>query len=312
MEQKIVTIVGGTGFVGRYVVKRLAKAGWRIRIIARNPDAARHLRTAGEVGQVVLARGNLADPQSLAGKIEDSYAVVNLVGVLFESGKQKFTALHAQGAETLAQMAYASGVKRFIQISALGVDKAGGSEYARTKLVGEKAVRAAFPAATILRPSVIFGPEDNFFNQFAAMSIAAPALPLIGGGLTRFQAVYVGDVAKAIEACLTRADTPGQTYELGGPHVYTFKEILQFILKTVGREKPLVTVPFPVASMMGSVAQLLPRPLLTRDQVALLRHDNIVGPNTKTFAQLGIKPAAVEVIVPEYLARFRKANPVAA
>jgi uncharacterized protein YbjT (DUF2867 family) len=311
MEQKVVTIVGGTGFLGRYLVRQLAKNGYVLRVIARNPDAARHLKTAGEVGQVVLVRGNLADPQSLAGHIERSYAVINLVGILYESGKQSFTTLHAQGAETLAKMAKAGAVERFIHVSSLGVDKAGGSQYARTKLLGEKAVLAAFPEATILRPSVMFGPEDNFFNQFADMARKAPALPLIGGGITRFQTVYVGDVAQAIETCLTREDVMGQTYELGGPHVYTFRELLQLIMKITGRDKPLVTLPFPVASAMGTVAQLLPRPPLTRDQVALLKHDNVVGPGARTFAHLGIKPTAAEMIVPEYLARFRKANPVA-
>lgn len=306
MEQKVITVVGGTGFVGRYVIRQLAKAGYRLRVISRNPDAALSLRTAGDVGQIALMPGNLSDPTSLEGKLRGSYAVVNLVGILFESGRQNFTHLHAQGAEALAKRAKAEGVSRFIHVSALGVDKAGGSQYARSKVLGEKAVLAAFPEASILRPSVIFGPEDNFFNQFADMSRLFPALPLIGGGNTRFQPVYVGDVAKAVEACLTRPDATGQTFELGGPHTFTFKEILQYILQQVGRQRRLVNIPFPIAGIVGKVSEICPRPPLTRDQVTLLKSDNVVSPNAKTFAQLGIKPTAVDIIVPEYLTRYRR------
>jgi uncharacterized protein YbjT (DUF2867 family) len=306
MEQKIVTIIGGTGFVGRYVVKRLAEAGYRLQVIARNPDAALHLQTAGDVGQIALVAGNLTKPETLAGRLKHSFAVINLVGILFESGKQSFTTLHAQGAEKLAIMAKESGVERFIHLSSLGVDKAGTSHYARSKALGEKAVLAAFPRATILRPSVIFGPEDNFFNQFAAMASLAPVLPLIGGGHSKFQPVYVDDVASAIEACLTRDDVQGQTFELGGPHVYTFREILQYTMKTANKQRPLIPVPFGIASIMGAFGELLPRPPITRDQVKLLKHDNVVSPNAKNFAHLGITPVSMDMIVPEYLARFKK------
>lgn len=303
MEQKVVTIVGGTGFVGRYVVKLLASAGYTLRVIARNPDAALQLKTAGDVGQIVLQRGDLADPDSLAGKIDYSYAVINLVGVLFESGRQNFTNLHAQGAERLAQIARAAGVPRFIHMSALSVDKARTSKYARTKLLGEKAVLTAFPEATIIRPSVIFGPEDNFFNQFARLATFAPALPLIGGR-TRFQPVYVGDVAKAIHACLARPETRGQVYELGGPQTYSFRQLLEYVLQVTGRKRALLPVPFGIASAVGTGAELLPHPPLTRDQVKLLKYDNVVSPGAKTFANLGISPTALEVVVPDYLARF--------
>lgn len=309
MEQQVVTIIGGTGFVGRYVVKLLAGAGYTIRVISRNPNAALHLKTAGSVGQIVLMGGNVAEPASLIGKIENSYAVINLAGILFEGGKQSFAHVHAHGAEKVAQMAKSAGVSRFVQMSALGVDKAKTSEYARTKLLGEKAVLTAFPEATILRPSVIFGPEDNFYNQFATMAALSPALPLIGGGITRFQPVYVGDVAAAIKAAITRPDAMGQVYELGGPNVYSFKDILQYVMKLTGHSRKLLPIPLGVASFMGMCGEVLPKPPLTRDQVRLLKSDNIVSSGTKTLANLGISPTAVEMVVPDYLGRF---NPKAA
>ena len=303
---KIITIIGGTGFIGRYVVRQLAKEGYRIRVIARRTDAALHLKTAGDVGQISLVSGNLAKPESLAGKLIGSYAVINLVGVLYERGGQKFSALQAQGAEHLAKMAAAAGAERFIQMSALGADKASGSEYARTKLIGEKNVLAAFPSATILRPSVVFGAEDNFFNQFARMASLSPFLPLIGGGKSKFQPVYVGDIAEAISAILTRDDTKGQTYELGGPTVYSFKEILDYIKKITQKTPSYFPLPYAAASMMGFAGEFLPRPPLTRDQVKLLKYDNVTGANAQGLAQLGITPTAVETIVPGYLARYHK------
>ena len=306
MEQRIVTIIGGTGFVGKYVVKRLAAAGYTLRVIARHADAALSLKTSGSVGQVVLVNGNITDPASLVGKIEDSYAIINLAGILFESGKQSFSHVHAQGAEKLAQMARAAHVERFIHLSALAVDQAHTSTYARTKLLGEKAILNAFPGATILRPSVIFGPEDNFFNQFAAMAGIAPALPLFGNGTTRFQPIYVGDVAAAVESCLNRFDTIGQTYELGGPEIYTFREILEYILLTIGKSRPLIPVPLALAAVAGMGCQWLPRPPFTRDQIELLKYDNIVSKNAKKCADLGIRPNAVEMIVPTYLSRFHR------
>jgi len=307
MSQKVITILGGTGFIGRYVVKRLAAAGYAVRVISRHPNAGLHLKTAGAVGQVVLMSGNLARPEALASKIAGSYAVINLVGVMFESGKQNFTQIHARGAEKLAQIAAAEDVKYFIHVSALGVDKATGSHYARTKLLGEKAVLAAFPEATILRPSVIFGPEDHFFNQFAAMASLLPALPLIGGGRTRFQPVYAGDVARAIEMCLLRPETRGKTFELGGPHSFSFQEMLLYVQRQLGRKRRMVSIPFGLAPLMASVLQFLPYPLrLTPDQVKLLKTDNVVSPGALTLANLGIHSTAVEMIVPGYLARFNK------
>jgi len=305
MNRKIITIVGGTGFLGRYVITRLAKAGYTLRVISRRPGSAEYLKTAGDIGQIIFFNGDLTHPESLMDKIDGSYAVINLVGVLFESGRQNFTALHARGAEKLALMAKEAGVSRFIHISALGVDKAGESNYARSKLLGERAVLAAFPEATILRPSIIFGAEDNFYNQFARMAYFFPFMPVIGGGQTKFQPVYADDVAAAIETCLIQSDAMGETFELGGPRAYSFREILEFIMVAINAKRPLIPLPFGLASVISAVAQYLPPPLrFTYDQVRLLKHDNVVSANAKNFVHLGIAPTAVEVIVPEYLSRF--------
>ncbi len=306
MSQQVITIVGGSGFLGRYIVKRLAAAGYTIRVISRYPNAASHLKTAGAVGQIVLMGGDLTYPDSLIGKLDYSHAVINLAGILFESGRQNFTDLHAEGAGRLAQMAKSLGIPRFIHISALGADKATESAYARTKLQGEDAVLAAFPEATILRPSIIFGAEDNFFNRFAAMASLSPALPLIGGGQTKFQPIYVGDVAKAIESCLMRPETMGLTYELGGPKIYSFRQLLEYIMHLIGKRRMLVPLSFKLANLKAYFLEFLPRPLLTRDQVKLLQYDNVVSPGALTLADLGISPIGVEIIVPEYLARFNK------
>ena len=306
MEQRIITVLGGSGFLGRYVVKQLAKSGYIVRVICRHPDAALSLKTCGNVGQVVPMYGNITNPASLAGKFEDSYAIINLVGILFESGGQRFSKIHAKSVEKIAHMAKHAGIERFIQVSALGVDRAKKSAYARTKLRGEKAVLTVFPEATILRPSVIFGPEDDFFNRFASMAAIQPALPLLGGGYTKFQPVYVGDVAAAIETCLTRYDVQGQTYELAGPKVYSFREILEYVLRTTQQSRCLVPVPLAFASMIGLACELLPRPPLTRDQVNLLKYDNVLKGNHLTFENLGIHPTAVEIIAPTYLSRFHR------
>ncbi len=303
-QQKTVTVIGGAGFLGKYVVRQLARTGYRVLVVCRKPAAAAALKTAGDVGQVIPVRGNVRDIDSLKPALVQSDAVVNLTGILYESGKQKFTTIHAQAPEKLAQMAASFGIKHFVHVSALGVDKATGSKYARSKVLGEKAVLAALPTATILRPSVIFGPEDNFLNQFACMANISPALPLIGGGQTRFQPVYVADVASAVDACLKRPDAMGQIFELGGPQTYTFKEILEMIMRITGKHRRLVNVPFGMAGIAGTFGELLPRPPLTRDQVQLLKHDNVVSPSTKGFAALGISPVAMDVVAPEYLSRF--------
>ncbi len=312
MQNKIVTVVGGTGFIGRYVVKLLAERGYIIRVIARNINSALHLKTAGEVGQIVLVQGNLAKPETLRGKLDNSWAVVNLVGILFENSRQNFASLHSIGAEKLAQLARQAGAERFVHMSSLGVDKVVKSKYARTKSMGEKTVKAAFPEATILRPSVVFGAEDQFYNSFASMATTLPALPLIGGGMTRFQPVYVADVARAVLAAIENPEATGETYELGGPGIYTFREILTYICKTVGYSPVLMSVPFGFMRFMATFTELLPNPPLTRDQVSMLEMDNIVNPSAKHFSDLDLSPTAVEAIVPEYLTRFRKHTLIAA
>lgn len=305
MNHKVVTIIGGTGFIGRYVVKALASAGYTLRIISRHPDGALHLKTAGSVGQIVLTSGDITKPSSLAGQMEGSSAVVNLVGILFQSGNQTFMRVHTKGAAKLAQLAKEAGVPRLVHISALGIEKSQAtSKYARSKLRGEQAILEAFPEATILRPSVVFGPEDNFFNMFAGMAGISPALPLFGGGRTRFQPVYAGDVARAVATCVQAPATAGHTYELGGPKIYTFREILEYIMQLTGRQRLLVPIPFSIASLMGLIGEILPTPPLTRDQVRLLKYDNVVHPSSENFSHLGISPTAVEMIVPEYLGRF--------
>lgn len=311
MHNKIVTVVGGTGFVGRYVVKLLASRGYLIRVVARNPEVALHLKTAGEVGQIVLVAGNLARPDSLIGKLDNSWAVINLAGILFESTRQDFSAVHAKGAEKLAQLAKPAGAERYVHMSSLGVDKMVKSKYARTKAMGEKAVRAAFPEATILRPSVIFGAEDQFFNTFAGMA-RLHFLPVIGGGRTKFQPVYVNDVARAVVAALENDAHGGNIYELGGPTVYSFRELLEYVGKATGRRPALVPIPFGLASFIGYFTQHLPRPPITHDQVMMLEHDSVVNAGMKTFADLGITPTALEAVVPGYLARFAKGGLAAA
>lgn len=306
MQQRVATVIGGSGFLGRYVVRELARGGWRVRVICRDPDAAGALRTSGSVGEIVIEHGDLTRPETVTDKLAGSTDVINLAGILFERGRQTFAALHAQGAEKLAQAAKAQGVGRFIHVSALGVDKAKGAHYARTKMLGERAVLAAFPAATILRPSVVFGPEDNFFNQFARMAMFSPFLPLIGGGKTKFQPVYAADVARAVAVCLDKPETRGKTYELGGPDVMSFRDVLEFVMKTTGRRRLLLPLPFPLASLIGTLAEFLPAPPLTRDQVRLLHTDNVVAKDALSFENLGITPSPASLVAPEYLAAFAK------
>ncbi len=304
MKNKIITIVGGTGFVGRYVIKLLARdPNCQIRIIARDVDAALHLKTTGNVGQIALVSGDITKPESLAGKLDNSFAVINLAGILYESGRQKFTAVHEKGAGHLATLAKQVGVERFVQLSALGVEQAKESRYASSKLNGEKAVKSAFPEATIFRPSIIFGAEDQFFNKFATLAALSPVMPVIGGK-TRFQPAYVADVAQAIVTALQREGTQGKTFELGGPGVYSFRELLEFTCRAIGRDPVFITIPFGMAQIKGSVMQLLPRPPLTRDQVLLLKYNNVVSAGAHIFRDLGIFPQSLENIVPLYLARF--------
>lgn len=301
MNTNLVTVFGGSGFLGRHTVRALARAGWRIRVAVRHPNGAFFLRPLGSVGQIDLVKCDVSDPDAVARAIQGADAVVNLCGILFQSG-QTFEEVQADGAAHVAQAAAAAGVAALVHVSALGTDSQSDSEYAVTKAQGEDAVREAFPKAVILRPSIVFGPEDGFFNKFASLARFTPALPLIGGGHTRFQPVFVGDVAQAIVAGLGRQD--GRTYELGGPAVYTFKEVLQLILRETGRRRMLVPLPFGLAMIKAGFLQILPKPLLTVDQVRLLKKDNVVSPTASGLKDLGITPTSVEAVVPAYLWRF--------
>jgi len=301
----IVTVFGGSGFIGRYVVQRLASDGWTIRVAVRHPARAKFLKPLGDIGQITPLCVPLQDAGAVAAAVSGADAVVNLVGVLFEGGRQRFQAVHAEGAGTVASAAAAAGVDSLVHVSALGAAADSAAAYARSKAAGEAAVREAFPEAVILRPSVVFGPEDDFFNRFAEMARFSPALPLVGGGGTRFQPVYVGDVARAVVTALTDPDCRGKLYELGGPRVYSFKEILELLLEAIGRKRMLVPLPFGLARLQATFLELLPKPPLTRDQVALLRHDNVVSPGALTLDALGIEPTAPEAVIPSYLDRYR-------
>ncbi len=308
-SEKLVTVIGGSGFAGRHIVRALANRGYRIRVACRRPDLAGHLQPLGNVGQIQPVQANVRYPASVNAVCQGSDAVVNCVGVLADSGRQTFTALHANGAEVCARAARDAGASAFVQLSAIGADEDSDAEYARTKAEGEERVSQAFPNAVILRPSVLFGPEDEFFNRFAAMARCSMALPLIGGGETKFQPVFVGDVAKAVVAAIEGRAAGGLVYELGGPEILTFRQVLEFVLKHTNRKRLLVPLPFPVAKFMGMFLQLVPGSPLTVDQVRLLQSDNVVSDaanaDGRDFAGLGITPESVDVIVPEYLERFR-------
>ncbi|CAN5692312.1 complex I NDUFA9 subunit family protein [soil metagenome] len=308
--QDLVTVFGGSGFVGAQVVRALAKQGWRVRVAVRQPHLAYKMRLLGDVGQIEVVQANVRNEASIRRAVEGAHAVVNTVGVLYETGRQKFQSIHAMGARNVAAVSKAAGVETLVQISAIGADAESGSKYARTKAMGEDAVREAFPGAVIVRPSVIFGPDDHFFNKFAEMAVISPALPLIGGGHGKLQPVYVGDVAKAVARCVTDPDCAGKTYELGGPRAYSFRELMDLLMTEIGRKRFLVPLPFGIAALMGKAFQILAitpwTPPLTEDQVELLKSDNVVSGTQPGLAELGVEATAVEGIVPAYLYRFRK------
>lgn len=308
-SSKLVTVYGGSGFVGRHVVQALARTGCRIRVAVRRPDLAGHLQPLGGVGQIHAVQANLRYPDSVAKAAEGADAAVNLVGILYETGKQKFSSVQAEGARNVARAAKAAGAGVLVHVSSIGADSRSPSHYAKSKAAGEAHVLKAFPDAVILRPSIVFGPEDKFFNLFASLARMAPVLPLIGGGRTRFQPVYAGDVAKAVIASLEGRAKAGQIYELGGPEILTFKQVLQRILQHTGRRRPLVPYPFWMARINAAFLQLLPSPLLTVDQVRLLEKDNVVSVQARASAHslkgLGIEPVPIDAVVPEYLERFR-------
>ena len=311
-SDKLVTVIGGSGFIGRHVVGNLAKRGYRIRVACRRPDLAGHVVPLGVPGQIVPVQANIRYPASIAAVCDGAFAVINLTGVLYSSGAQSFDAVHVFGASAVAKAAKTARAQLLIHLSAIGADINSTSAYARSKAAGEKAATLGFSGASIIRPSIVFGPEDNFFNQFAKMARFSPALPLIGGGRTKFQPVFVGDIAEAVATLIDRGIADGTTYELGGPEVMSFKQILKYILSTTQRRRLLLPIPFGVAKLMGGIAGLLPKPALTMDQVESLKTDNLVSATAAkeghTLKGLGITARTVEAIVPSYLYRFRKAG----
>lgn len=304
MHTKQITVFGGSGFLGRYVVRALAKQGWRIKVATRHPNKAFFLRPMGQVGQIGFIKTDVADADQIAHAMSGSHAVVNLTGILFQRG-QTFQDVHVKGPEAIAREAARLDMRAFVHVSAIGADTESNSHYAETKAEGERRVREAFPTASIMRPSLLFGPEDQFFNRFAEMARFSPVLPLIGGGRTQFQPVFVGDAAAAVVAALNEPGAQGKTYELGGPTVYTFKQLMEIILKEIERKRFLMPLPFGIAALQAIFLQLAPKPLLTPDQVKLLRKDNVVAPTAHTLKDLGIQPTTVEAEVPSYLWRYR-------
>lgn len=303
----LITVVGGSGFVGRHLIKQLAREGYRVRVLTRDTIAAEFLKTAGSVGQIVPQYADITRPDTLEGKFDGSWAVINLVGILYESGRQKFKSVQIDGARAVAEHAAKAGAERLIQLSALGVDKAANSRYARSKKTGEEAVRHAFPAATILRPSLIIGPEDQFFQRFARMRLLSPILPLIAGGKTLFQPTLVTDVVRAIMTTLAQPESAGQTYELGGPEVLSLKQMLERMGQVIHRKLCLVPLPAALAKLVGAVSSLLPLPpMITVDQVKLLAHNNVVTAGVAGYDALGIAPASVTAALPNLLSRFVK------
>ncbi len=320
-SNQLVTVFGGSGFIGRHLVRSLANAGYRIRVAVRRPDLALFLQPIGNVGQIHAVQANLRYPNSIARAVEGADAVVNLTGILTETGKQTFDAVQAKGARAVAEVVARHGITRFVQMSAIGADANSPSAYARSKAAGEQAALEAVPTAVITRPSIVFGPEDSFFNRFATLARISPVLPMVGDGSTRFQPVFVGDVAAAITRAVQGKATQGAIYELGGPEVKTFRELLEFVLKTTERRRLIVPMPLGVARIQAAVLEglkyatfgLLPEEfLLTRDQVSLLESDNMVSPAAqaegRTLSGLGIAPELIEAIVPAYLERYRSSG----
>jgi NADH dehydrogenase len=308
-SETLITVYGGSGFLGRHVVRALARRDYRIRVAVRRPELAGHLQPLGRVGQIHAVQANLRHPPSVEAAARDAQVLVNLVGILFERGRQRFDSIHSYGAEQVALAASAHGA-RLVHVSAIGADEHSRSAYARSKAAAERLVLAAQPQAVIMRPSIMFGPEDDFFNRFAALARMSPALPLIGGGATRFQPVFVGDVAAAIAEAVDGNAKGGTIYELGGPEVKTFEQLMRYVLATIERKRLLVPIPFFMAKLHAMFLQYMPKPPLTPDQVELLRVDNVVSEAAKaegrTLPGLGIEPEPIEAIVPSYLWRFRK------
>jgi NADH dehydrogenase len=327
MAMRLATVFGGSGFVGRHLVQRLVAKGWRVRVAVRDPDGAAFLKPLGDVGQVVPLFAEISSEASTRAAVEGAEWVFNTVGILIERGRNRFQTVHVDGARNIAAAAKAAGAKSLVHVSAIGADSQSASAYARSKAAGETAVLAAFPEAVILRPSIVFGPEDDFINRFAELSSISPFLPvfvndghlfptagssgcpLFGSGGTKFQPVYVGDVADAICAAAATTEYCGQIFELGGPRIISLKALLELILSTIGRHRLLLPLPMAVARVQALFLQYLPNPPLTPDQVKLLGKDNVASPGMPGLATFGIVPTAIETIIPSYLERFH--NPYA-
>jgi len=303
------TIFGGSGFIGRQIVKRLAQRGIVVRAAVRDPEDALFLKPMGQVGQIAPVGADIRSEKAVTAAVAGVDLVINAVSLGVQTRRNRFADVHVQGAKRVARLAAAAGVKRLIHISGIGSDPNSDSAYIAARGHGERVVREAFPTATLLKPSVVFGPGDYFFSTFAAMARLSPALPLFGGGTARVQPVYVGDVADAVVAALGRPETAGRTYELGGPAIYSFKELLAYLLRVTGRRRLLVNLPFGLASLQAKLLQFLPEPPLTPDQVVMLERDNVVSAGAAGLAELGLQPTPLEVIVPQYLKTY--ALPVA-
>ena len=301
---QVATVFGGAGFIGRHVVQRLAKQGFIVRVAGRDTEKAGKLRTLGDVGQVVPVAASVTDEASVARAVAGASVVVNLVGILFERKPGDVQRIQAEGAGRVARLAAAAGAGRLVHLSAIGADAGSHSLYARSKAEGERAVRAAFPSATILRPSVVFGPDDQFFNRFARLAAMLPVMPVVEGD-TRFQPVHVGDVADAVMAAIALPEAAGRTYELGGPRVMSMREVLDFVLEHTHRRRMMLRLPRGLVALQAWLGEWLPNPPLTRDQLILLSRDNVVGPDAAGLAALGITAKAIEAVVPAYLARYR-------
>src|SRR5579885_1468648 len=306
MAYRRVTVLGASGLIGRYMVKRLAEQGALIAADGRHASDAGFRKPMGDVGQIATIDADVTDDAALAAVIAGADVVVNAVGILYERGAQRFDALHHLLPRRIAAEARAAEVKQVVHISAIGADPQSPASYGRSKAAGEAALRGVFPAVVVLRPSIVFGPEDAFFNRFAALARLSPVLPLIGGGTTRFQPVYVGDVADAVMAALERPEAAGRIYELGGPAVLSFRELMELMLSEIGRRRLLVSVPWGLASFAALFMQVMPTPMLTRDQVKLLQRDNVVTSGASGLADLGIAPTALALVLPIYLSRFRR------
>jgi NADH dehydrogenase len=315
MTAELITVFGASGFVGRYVVRALAKAGFRVRAAVRRPGPANFLRPMGVVGQIQIVQANVRVRPTIERALDEAWGVIDLVGVLHQSGAQRFMSLHAQAPGAIAELAARHGVKAMVHVSALGARTDSPSLYLRTKALGEEAVRAVFPDAAIVRPALVFGPEDEFFNRFAAIARLSPVLPLFGGGKTKFQPVFAGDVGAAISAAISNPKFAGKTFELGGPRSYTFRELMEEMLRVTERKRLLLPLPWEAAQLAAAIGSLVPgflmKPLISFDQIKQLQEDNVIAPGSGagTLADLGVTaPRSLEAELPAYLWRFRKSG----